>query len=178
MIEHISSGIIFQIVRIKSKTTKFAKNQIIMLRILIPGLFGLLVCLSSCSKDQNEIELIETYLEDNNLNAQMVSPGLYIITINKGQDPFPNASSNVTAHYHGYLLNGQVFDSSVERGTPLTISLTQVIQGWREGIPNFGTGGKGSLIMTSELAYGSRGSGIIPPNTPIAFDIELISVNN
>lgn len=133
---------------------------------------------SSCSEDESEEEQIEKFLKDNNLTAQSTGSGLYVIINDPGQNPFPNASSNITIHYHGYLLSGQVFDSSVSRGNPLTISLTQLIPGWREGVPFFGTGGTGTLLMTSKLAYGGQGSGIIPGNTPIAFDIQLISVNN
>ncbi len=122
-------------------------------------------------------KLITEYIESNQIDATRTESGLYYVVDLPGEDPFPNAQSVVTVDYHGYLLNGQTFDSSIERGTPLTISLTNVILGWQEGIPLFGTGGKGTLIIPSHLAYGRSGSPPnITPDTPIIFDITLISV--
>jgi FKBP-type peptidyl-prolyl cis-trans isomerase FkpA len=143
-------------------------------------IFLLLVFFLACSEDTPDIsedEMIQEFITANGLDAQKTSSGLYVVIDEAGADPFPSSSSEVTVHYSGYFLNGQVFDSSIQRGVPLTISLTSVISGWREGIPYFGTGGEGMLLMPSSLAYGSTGSGSIPPNTPLVFDVELISVN-
>jgi FKBP-type peptidyl-prolyl cis-trans isomerase len=95
-----------------------------------------------------------------------------------GSDTMPTATQTVTVHYHGYLLDGTVFDSSIDRGAPATFSLTSVIPGWTEGIPYFGIGGTGKLLVPSQLAYSSQGTntGSIPPYTPIAFDIELLDI--
>ena len=131
----------------------------------------------SCGDDANSEEDLLDYLSRNNINAQSTPSGLYYVIDEPGVDPKPTSSSNVTVHYHGYLLDGTVFDSSVDRGTPLTISLNQVIAGWREGIPLFGTGGSGTLYIPAILGYGNAGSGSIPPNAAIIFEVELISVN-
>ncbi len=113
------------------------------------------------------------YLTQNNITAQKTASGLYYVIETPGSAERPTASSIVTVDYQGYLLNGDIFDSSFSRGQPLEISLSQVIAGWTEGIALFGRGGKGSLYIPSSLAYGTRGSGPIGANTPIAFDIEL-----
>ena len=140
-----------------------------------------LVVFFSCSDDTptlSEDEQLQDYITANGLNAEKTSSGLYVVIDNPGADPFPTSTSEVTVHYNGYFLNGQVFDSSIDRGFPLTISLTGVISGWQEGIPYFGTGGEGMLLMPSSLAYGSNGSGSIPPSTPLIFDVQVLSVNN
>ena len=146
------------------------KNLFILL--LIPFLT---LVLSSCGEDATSEEQILEYLQQNQLSASSTPSGLFYIIEETGTDPKPTSTSEVTIDYHGYLLDGTVFDSSVDRGEPLTISLTQTIAGWREGIPLFGTGGRGTIFIPASLGYGSRGSGAIPPNAVIAFDIRLIS---
>ena len=145
----------------------------------IAALFILAFAGISCGDDGPDLssdELIQQYLTANNITAEKTASGLYYVIDEPGTSEMPTRSSTVTVHYHGYLLNGDVFDSSVDRGEPLEISLRSVIAGWTEGIPLFGKGGKGALYIPSQLGYGSQGtsSGSIPPNTPIAFDIELI----
>ena len=147
------------------------------MRKFLVVLSAFLFLIVSCGEDLTNEELIEEFLTVNNITAERTSSGLYYVITDPGVDPKPGSNSNVTVHYHGYLLTGEVFDSSINRGEPITIGLNQVIAGWREGIPLFGTGGTGTLYIPASLAYGSRGSGGIPPNTPIAFDVELISVN-
>ena len=149
-----------------------------MKKSLIFLLFALFWACGDDTPDISEDEMIQDYITANGLDAQKTSSGLYVVINEAGADPFPTSTSEVTVHYNGYFLNEQLFDSSIQRGVPLTISLTSVISGWREGIPYFGTGGEGMLLMPSSLAYGSTGSGSIPPNTPLVFDVEVISVNN
>jgi FKBP-type peptidyl-prolyl cis-trans isomerase len=87
----------------------------------------------------------------------------------------PDKNSKITAHYHGTLLDGSVFDSSVDRGEPFKFELNRVIKGWQEAIPLLSKGGKGKFLIPSELAYGSRAAGKdIPANSVLIFDIELI----
>jgi FKBP-type peptidyl-prolyl cis-trans isomerase len=83
-----------------------------------------------------------------------------------------------TVHYIGSFLNGQVFESSYTSGTPFTFTLGagQVISGWDQGIVGMRVGGKRRLVIPASLAYGSRGAGIIPPNTALQFDVELLSI--
>lgn len=84
----------------------------------------------------------------------------------------------MTVHYHGTLTDGTVFDSSVQRGEPIKFPLGNVIAGWQEGVAMMRTGGKATLVIPSELAYGDSGSPpAIPGGATLIFEVELISVN-
>ncbi len=86
-------------------------------------------------------------------------------------------TDTVTVHYTGWFAtDGSVFDSSVGRGEPITFPLSGVIQGWQEGIPGMKVGGKRRLVIPADLAYGVNGSGSIPPNSALVFEVELINV--
>ena len=144
--------------------------RIVVLAICLATLF-------SCSKDDESIsdmETIENYLTENNLTAQSTSSGLYFIIDLPGEGDKPTVANTVTVHYQGYFLNGNVFDSSYQRGMPAEFPLDRVILGWQEGIPLFARGGKGTLIIPSELAYGSNPPPGIPANEVLAFDVELL----
>ena len=84
----------------------------------------------------------------------------------------------VTVHYVGTLTNGSKFDSSYDRGTPYVfqVGAGRVIAGWDQGVPGMKVGGKRRLTIPSDLAYGSRGQGVIPPNSTLLFDIDLLSI--
>ncbi|MCH8262962.1 MAG: FKBP-type peptidyl-prolyl cis-trans isomerase [Proteobacteria bacterium] len=104
--------------------------------------------------------------------------GLQYKVIKEGEGEKPVASSNVTVHYKGALIDGTVFDSSYERGQPATLSLSQVIKGWQEALPMMKAGSKWQIYVPSELAYGDHSaSQLIGPASTLIFDIELISVN-
>ena len=96
--------------------------------------------------------------------------------LTEGEGDSPTADSTVTAHYHGTLRDGTVFDSSVDRGEPLTISLGQVIPCWTEGIALMRVGGKAKLTCPSGIAYGERGQGQIAPNAALTFEVELLDI--
>jgi len=86
-------------------------------------------------------------------------------------------NSKVRVHYQGSLLNGEVFDSSIARGEPLDLMLTQVIPGWTEGLQLMPVGSKYRFFIPSELGYGERGAGqAIPPGAALIFDVELLSI--
>ncbi len=119
-----------------------------------------------------EISQIQNYILDNNLTAQATTSGLHYVIEEPGEGDHPTSTSRVSVNYKGFLLDGTVFDESND--APLSIALTQVIAGWQEGIPLFKKGGKGLLFIPSSRAYGANGQGPIPPNTPIAFEIELV----
>ncbi|MDP4268300.1 MAG: FKBP-type peptidyl-prolyl cis-trans isomerase [Bacteroidota bacterium] len=104
--------------------------------------------------------------------------GLKYIKLNEGTGIQAEAGKSVTVHYTGYLPDGKVFDSSVSRGEPINFQLGsgRVIQGWEEGIALLKVGGKARFIIPSNLGYGDRAMGPIPPNSTLIFDVELMDV--
>lgn len=122
--------------------------------------------------------IILQYLIDNKLtNAKSTDSGIYYVIEKEGDGTHPTLESKVTAHYHGTLTDGTVFDSSVERGSPADFPLRGVVKGWQEGVPLLSKGGKGKFIIPSGLAYGPRSpSPKIGPNAVLIFDIELIDI--
>ena len=144
-------------------------------------LFILSVVLSflGCSKNKDytqiDDEIIQQYISDNNLNATSTSSGLYYVIETTGNGVFPNIYSTVTVAYTGILADGTVFDQSSSAG--ISFPLTNVIQGWQEGIPLYSEGGTGKLLIPSALGYGNRSVGNIPENSVLIFDVELIGVN-
>jgi len=104
--------------------------------------------------------------------------GLQYKVISSGEGKMPTASDNVTVHYTGKLIDGTVFDSSVQRGQPATFGLSQVIRGWTEGLQLMHEGDKYIFYIPQELGYGERGAGgQIPPYATLIFEVELIKVN-
>ncbi|MEY4589489.1 MAG: hypothetical protein RL497_1565 [Pseudomonadota bacterium] len=89
----------------------------------------------------------------------------------------PKAEDTVKVHYHGKLIDGKVFDSSVDRGEPVTFPVNGVIPGWVEGLQLMKVGDKFELTIPSSLAYGAGGTGPIPPNSALVFDVELLEIN-
>ena len=106
--------------------------------------------------------------------------GLQYKVITQGTGPKPAATDKVTVHYHGTLIDGAVFDSSVERNQPMELNVNGVIQGWIEALQLMPVGSKWILYIPSELAYGEnpRPGGPIEPNSALIFEVELISINN
>jgi len=94
-----------------------------------------------------------------------------------GNGPQPGASETVTVHYTGELLDGEVFDSSRERGEPVSFRLDQVIPGWTEGLQLMNEGARYKLYIPSNLAYGPGGNRTIGSNETLVFDVELLVVN-
>jgi len=120
------------------------------------------------------------FLEQNAKNDSVVQTqsGLQYMVLKEGTGAKPGPTDEVTVHYTGRLLDGTVFDSSVERGEPATFPLNGVIAGWTEGLQLMSEGSKYRLFIPSELAYGSKGAGDqILPNSTLIFDVELIKVN-
>jgi len=103
--------------------------------------------------------------------------GLQYEVIVAGEGPHPTTESEVTVHYTGKLLDGTVFDSSVDRGEPISFNLGQVIPGWTEGLQLMQPGAKYILYIPYDLAYGAKGAGAdIPPYATLIFEVELISI--
>lgn len=132
------------------------------------------IFLASCEKE-NEMTL-EEYLVSEGIQAEKTADGIYYIIEKQGNREKPSSGSMVTVHYEGFLINGTMFDSSIDRGKPITISLFNVIEGWRKGIPLFGKGGKGKLFIPPSLGYGNnvKEGSKIPKNSILIFDIELL----
>lgn len=103
--------------------------------------------------------------------------GLQYAIMTEGTGPIPSASDKVSVHYHGTLLNGDVFDSSVQRGAPASFPVTGVIKGWVEALQLMPVGSKWKLFIPSDLAYGDRGAGgKIGPNATLIFEVELLGI--
>ncbi|MDE6415844.1 MAG: FKBP-type peptidyl-prolyl cis-trans isomerase [Duncaniella sp.] len=119
------------------------------------------------------------FLEENGKRAEVhITPsGLQYEVLAEGDGPKPTAQDRVEVHYTGKLIDGTVFDSSVERGTPATFGVTQVIPGWVEALQMMPEGSKWRLFIPSQLAYGPQGAGgVIGPNSTLIFDVELLKV--
>ena len=123
----------------------------------------------------------EAFLKENGARegVKTTETGLQYEVIEAGNGAMPKAGDDVTVHYTGKLIDGTVFDSSVERGAPATFGVTQVIPGWVEALQMMKEGDKWRLYIPSNLAYGPNGAGgIIGPNATLIFDVELIKVNS
>ena len=119
------------------------------------------------------------FLEDNGKKDNVITTdsGLQYEILEKGEEGrSPTISDKVRVHYHGTLLDGTVFDSSVERGEPISFGLNQVIPGWTEGMQKASIGGKIRLWIPANLGYGKRRIGNIPPGSLLIFDVELIDI--
>ena len=119
------------------------------------------------------------------LEANKAKPGVYALpsglqyeVITEGTGPKPLASNKVTCHYHGTLIDGTVFDSSVKRGQPATFPLNMVIKGWTEALQLMSVGSKWRLFLPPQLAYGDRQTGAhIGPNSTLIFEVELLGIS-
>ena len=138
------------------------------------SIFSFLLISVSCGGDDDVSSLsISDYVSQNNLNTTVTASGLNYVINNPGTGLMPTSASTVTVNYRGYFLNGETFDS----GDNITFPLSNVIRGWTEGLQLISEGGSITLLIPSNLAYGTFGQGSIPPNTNIAFDVDLLAVN-
>lgn len=121
----------------------------------------------------------EEFLNINKGKAGVVTlpSGLQYQILQKGEGATPTASDKVKCHYHGTLINGTVFDSSVQRGEPAVFGVSQVIPGWVEALQLMPVGSKWRLFIPANLAYGEHGAGdAIEPNSALVFDVELLDI--
>lgn len=121
----------------------------------------------------------EQFLAENKTKPGVVAlpSGLQYQVITEGTGPKPTINDKVKTHYHGTLIDGTVFDSSVERGQPISFPVSGVIKGWTEALQLMPVGSKWKLFIPSELAYGERQAGPkIGPNSALVFDVELIAI--
>jgi FKBP-type peptidyl-prolyl cis-trans isomerase FkpA/FKBP-type peptidyl-prolyl cis-trans isomerase FklB len=111
--------------------------------------------------------------------AVKTESGIVITSLKAGSGATPKATDTVKVHYHGTLIDGTVFDSSVKRGEPATFPLNQVIKCWTEGVQHIKVGGKSRLVCPSDLAYGERGAPpTIGPGATLVFEVELLDIVN
>jgi len=136
------------------------------------------------SKQQDEmlnknLEEGRAFLEENKKkdNVTALPSGLQFEVLKEGDGEIPKATDKVRCHYHGTLIDGTVFDSSVQRGQPAVFGVNQVIKGWVEALQLMSVGSKWRLYIPSELAYGEQGAGgAIEPNSALIFDVELLGI--
>jgi peptidylprolyl isomerase len=136
----------------------------------------------SANNEKSAVEnnaIAKDFLTQNKLVEDVVetTSGLqYQVLQQGGGTEHPSASSKVKVHYHGSLLDGTVFDSSVERGEPISFGLNQVIRGWTEGVQLMVVGDKFKFYIPSELGYGNRSAGQIVPGSLLIFEVELLEI--
>jgi len=155
-------------------------TKIIMLIIVL----GLIVSFFVRKNNNREVakvnaELAAKFLADNKQAEGVIetASGLQYQVLRAGEgDVHPKASSKVKVHYHGTLLDGTIFDSSVERNQPISFGLKQVIKGWTEGLQLMTVGEKTRLFIPAELGYGNSAAGKIPPGSLLIFDVELLAI--
>lgn len=119
------------------------------------------------------------YLEKNKAKpgVKVTASGLQYEVLKSGNGPKPaGPTSVVKVHYHGTLIDGHIFDSSVQRNEPIEFALNEVIPGWTEGVQLMSVGDKWKFTIPANIAYGPRGKGDIPPNSVLVFEIELLGV--
>lgn len=125
------------------------------------------------TKEQGEAFLAENALKDGVITTES---GLQYEVLKMGKGKKPSETDRVKVHYHGTLIDGTVFDSSVERGEPIVFGLNQVIKGWTEGVQLMPVGSKFRFYIPQELGYGSRAAGSIPPYSTLIFEVELLGI--
>ena len=129
--------------------------------------------------EERNLRAGEAFLAENKKRAGVVTlpSGLQYEVLTEGKGRRPSATDRVQCHYHGTLIDGTVFDSSVQRGTPAVFGVNQVIPGWVEALQLMPEGSRWKLYIPSELAYGKRGAGgSIAPNSALVFEVELIKI--
>lgn len=125
------------------------------------------------------IEQGKAFLEENKKRPGVVTlnSGLQYEVINEGNGKKPQATDRVKCHYEGTLIDGTLFDSSIQRGEPAVFGVNQVIPGWVEALQLMSEGSKWKLYIPSDLGYGARGAGeMIPPHSTLVFEVELLEV--
>jgi len=155
-------------------------SKIILIAVLLIAAFLIFQRMNAGKNAPENIQIGADFLAENEAQegVSSTSSGLQYKVLEKGSgEVHPTAKSNVKVHYHGTLIDGTVFDSSVDRGTPISFGLNQVIPGWTEGVQLMVEGDKFRFYIPSHLAYGKRATGKIPSGALLIFDVELIAIN-
>ena len=130
--------------------------------------------MSEANLKSGEAFLAENAKKD---GVTVTASGLQYRVITEGAGDAPKATDTVKVHYEGRLISGDVFDSSIARGEPVSFPLNGVIPGWSEGVQLMKVGSRFEFTIPSALAYGPSGTGPIPPNSVLVFDVELLEIN-
>jgi FKBP-type peptidyl-prolyl cis-trans isomerase FklB len=158
----------------------FKKNNLLISEAEIDKVISDYMQAKQMEKQEAATKAGREFLENNGKRKEVVTlpSGLQYEILIPGNGPKPKPTDKVTTHYHGTLIDGTIFDSSVDRGQPATFGVTQVIQGWQEALQLMPQGSKWRLYIPYNLAYGERGAGgKIGPYATLIFDIELITIN-
>jgi len=158
--------------------TNMKKTALLTVVILLLCTAPLLACSACGNSNEMEIRVMDNALK-NEAEWEVMDNGLSFKIITVGTGEIAESGKSVTVHYTGTFEDGRVFDSSVERNQPFVFQLGagRVIQGWDLGVVGMKVGEKRILRIPSDLAYGTRGAGgIIPPNTDLVFEVELLSI--
>jgi FKBP-type peptidyl-prolyl cis-trans isomerase FkpA len=133
---------------------------------------------AAVAKGEENLKAGEAYRTENakKPGVTTTASGLQIETITAGEGESPKVTDKVKVHYTGTLVDGTKFDSSVDRGEPITFPLDGVIKGWGEGLQLMKVGGKSRLVIPPSIGYGPQGTGPIPPNSTLIFDVELLGI--
>ena len=162
-------------------TEVLLKMKMLLAVVVIAGvIFYFFTSMNNQKAAQENIRLGNEFLAQNKTKEDVVTTasGLQYKVLNQGSGTVhPKASDTVTVHYHGTLIDGTVFDSSVERGEPIAFPLNRVIPGWTEGVQLMVEGDKYRFFIPSELAYGNRSTGKIGGGSVLIFDVELLKIN-
>ncbi|WP_354623379.1 FKBP-type peptidyl-prolyl cis-trans isomerase [Psychromonas sp. MME2] len=155
--------------------------KIIIIALILVVLFFIFKGIGTNKNAAQNIQIGADFLAENGQKEGVISldSGLQYKVLQQGNgEVHPKAGSNVKVHYHGMLIDGTVFDSSVDRGEPISFGLNQVIPGWTEGVQLMVEGDKYRFYIPSNLAYGERGIGKIPAGSLLIFDVQLLAINN
>ncbi|UUO23258.1 FKBP-type peptidyl-prolyl cis-trans isomerase [Colwellia sp. M166] len=152
--------------------------------IILIIVLGLIVCFfvrNNANREAAKVNAAQAakFLQENKHKEGVIetASGLQYKVLTAGDDDaHPTARSKVTVHYHGTLLDGTVFDSSVDRNEPISFALNQVIKGWTEGLQLMVIGEKTRLFIPANLGYGNSAAGKIPPGALLIFDVELLAI--
>lgn len=147
---------------------------------LLVNMMILLLFAASCEEDDiidYEQLIIDKFLQEREITAQPTESGLYYIELKPGSGLSPLAGDTAVVNYKGMFLDGRIFDYKLGDDTyEVVIGVSGVIAGWHEGLSYMQTGAKAWLLIPSYLAYGPTGRGSIPGNTPLLFEIDMVSV--
>lgn len=154
--------------------------KVILIALCLLVLFFIFKNYVASKNAPQNIQIGVEFLAENSLKEgmQTTESGLQYEVLATGEGTVhPTATSKVTVHYHGMLIDGTVFDSSVDRGESISFGLNQVIAGWTEGVQLMVVGDKFRFYIPSHLAYGKSTAGSIPAGSLIIFDVELLGIN-